>query len=79
MVNCLVETIAFDALGLLDMAYACYVPPFLVVLILWNTWIHICATHHGYKTPYIEMVIDDSFHLGAILEISYVDPNYGHI
>ena len=52
--------------------------PLLTVLILRNTQVHISTTYHGNETPYIKALINDSFALGTILSIPYIDPYDGY-
>jgi len=71
--------IALDTLGPLNVTNACCMFPLPTVLTLWNTWVHISTMYYGDETPYIEASIDDSFGLGTILSVPYVDLYDGHI
>ena len=58
---------------------SCHVIPFLVILVLWDSWIHICTMYYGNKASHIEASIDNFLHVGTILHIPNVNPNNGHI
>jgi len=77
--NCLIRSIALDTLGPLDMTNTYCIFPLPTVLTLWDTWVHISTTYHGNETPYIKVMIYDSFGLGTILSVPYVDLYDGHI
>ena len=58
MVLRLVRTIAYDTFGLLDMAQESRVAPFLAILALGNSGIHVGAFYRSNVVPHIEAPID---------------------
>ena len=57
----------------------CQVAPFLAVLTLWNTWVHICAMNGHNKLSNIKMIIDNVLFQRTALGILDIYPNHCHI
>ena len=79
MMNSLVRPIAFNAFSLLDMTYPGHMTPFLAILALQDSWVHICSLYYSNKASYIEVSVDDHFHIGTILCVPYVDLYYSYV
>ena len=57
----------------------CQVTLFPAVLILWNTWVHICVTNGHNETSNVKMSINDVFCQRTTLEIPDIHPNNHYI
>jgi len=79
MVNCLMRPITLDTLGPLNVTNTHCMFPLPTVLTLQNTRVHISTTYYSDETPYVEVPIYDSFGLGTVLSVPYVNPYDGHI
>ena len=73
------SSIALGAPGDMRMTAECQVAPFLAVLILWNTWVHICTMNSHNKLSNIKMMIDNVLCQRTALEILDIYPNHCHI
>ena len=52
---------------------------FPAILVLGDTWIHICTTNSGNIAPNVKIPIKKTFSFTTTLNISYVQPNDSHI
>jgi len=53
--------------------------PFPIVLILWDTWVHIGTFDGSDETSYVEVTIDDILCQRTALGIPDVQPDHCHI
>jgi len=74
-----VQSITFDALRPLDPTRESSMTPLPAILALQYTRVHICTTHSGNESSYVEAPINKSFCFGTTLDIPNIDPNYCHI
>jgi len=76
------SNVSFIALGMpgnMRTTTECWVALFPVVLILWNTWVHICATNSHNKSSNIKTTIDNVLHQRTALGIPDIYPNHCYI
>ena len=71
--------IALDTFGPLNVANTCCVTPLPTVLTLWDTWVHIGTIYCSNETSNIKSSVDNSFSLGTILSIPYINPDDNYI
>ena len=65
-----VSSIALGAPAGMRTTTECYMAPFLAVLTLWNTQVHICITNDHNKLSNIKTMIDNVLHQRTALGIS---------
>ena len=53
--------------------------PFLAVVALENTWVHVCCSYDGNVSAKIKGVIYQQFSLGFALSVPDIEPDNGHI
>ena len=75
----LIRPIAFNAF--LSLSSTCKSSMFLfpAVLVLENTWVHVCTTNSGDIALNVKIPIKKTFSLTTTLDISYVQPNDSYI
>jgi len=79
VMDCLMRPIALNTLGLLDATNICCVSPLPIVLILWDTQVHISTMYYSNEIPHVETLIDDSFSSRTVLSIPDIDPDDDHV
>jgi len=73
------QLVALNTLRLLDMAYPCCVTPFPTILVLWNSWVHVCTTNCCNKASNVEASVDNFLGIWTALSVPNIDPDYGHV
>ena len=74
-----VRSITFDALVTLDSAGEGCMTPFLAVLVLRYTRVHVHILYCHYETAYIKTPVNQFFCFVTFLDVPNIDPNDGHV
>ena len=75
----LMRTIVFDASWSLYSVYKSNVSLLLAILVLKNTRVHVCVLNSNNIAFYVEIPINKILSFTTTLDISYIQPNNGHI
>jgi len=75
----LVRAVTPDAFGALYSAQKSGVAPFPAVLILGNSWVHICSLDSSDILSNIEAPVDEHLGICPALDVPNIDPYDGHV
>jgi len=79
MVFSQVWSIAYNALRALYSTRVSRVTPFLTLLALWDTWVHVCPLNSCNKTTDIEASVDKSSYIHTTLRVLDIKPYNDHV
>jgi len=73
------RTVVFDTFRSMHTTHEGHVSPFLTILTLIDTRIHICFSNCCNVTSDIEAFVNMTFSLGTTLRVLYINPNHCYI
>ena len=74
-----VRTITLDVFGPLNSVQKCRVAPPPTILVLGDSWVHVCSSNGSDVVAYIEVSVDKHFSIADTLYIPYINPDDCHI
>jgi len=74
-----VRSVVLNVLWPLSSIWKCCISPLLTVLVLWDSWIYICALNCDDMTSYVKTPVNKLLSLTTTLDIPYVQLNNCHI